>query len=55
MPKKKIRQKENWYKFDLTTDWKTFEISIFQLIAKILPKQKSLNQIRHCLRGHKQI
>ena len=26
-----------------------------QLIAKILLKQQSLNQIRHCLTGHNQI
>ena len=55
MPKKKYDKKKTGTNFDLTTDWKTFEISIFQLIAKILPKQKSLYQIRHCLRGHKQI
>ena len=28
---------------------------ISQLIAKILTQQRSLNQIRHCLTGHKQI
>ena len=28
---------------------------ICQLIAKILLKQRGLNQIRHCLTGHNQI
>ena len=32
-----------------------FKIPISQLIAKILPKQRKLNQIRHCLTGHNQI
>ena len=31
-----------------------FKIRIFQLINKILLKQRSLNQIRHCLTGHNQ-
>ena len=32
-----------------------FKIRISQLIAKMLLKQQSLNQIRHCLTGHNQI
>ena len=32
-----------------------FKIRISQLIAIILFKQQSLNQIRHCLKGHNQI
>ena len=32
-----------------------FEIRTSQVIAKILLKQQSLNQIRHCLTGHIQI
>ena len=32
-----------------------FKIRISQLIAKIIPKQQSLNQIRNCLTGHNQI
>ena len=32
-----------------------FKIRISQLIAKILLKQQSLIQIRHCLTGHIQI
>ena len=32
-----------------------FKIRISQLIAKIIFKQQSLNQIRHCLTGHNQI
>ena len=30
----------------------TFKIRITQLTAKLLLKQRSLNQIRHCLTGH---
>ena len=32
-----------------------FKICISQIIAKIELKQRSLNQIRHCLIGHSQI
>ena len=32
-----------------------FKIPISQLISKFLLKQRSLNQIRHCLTGHNQI
>ena len=32
----------------------TFKIRICKLIAKILLKQRSLNQIRNCLTGHDQ-
>ena len=50
--------------FDLTTDYSIekylpvsikFKIHIFELIAKILLKQQSLNQIRHCFGRYIQI
>ena len=31
------------------------KIRIFQLFDKILPKEQSLNQTRHCFTGHNQI
>ena len=55
-----LRQK-NRTNFDVTTDhliekYQTisikFRICISQLFDKILLKQRSLNQIRHCLTGH---
>ena len=58
MPKK-TNKTTNRTNFDLTTNSKEYEtilikfkICISQLITKILLKQRSLNQIRHYLRGH---
>ena len=57
------KTKKTGTNFDLTTDSSIekyytilikFKIRISQLIAKIL-KQRSLNQITHCLTGHNQI
>ena len=64
MPKKNTNQTKSGTNFDLTTnslieEYETilikFKICISQLITKILLKQRSLNQIRHCLRGHFQV
>ena len=60
MPKKK----KNETNFDLTADsliekYQTislnFKICISQLVAKLLLKQRTLNQIRQCLIGHIEI
>ena len=48
MAKNKNKKKNGTY-FDLTTDSLKFKVHISQLIAKILLKQRHLNQIRHCL------
>ena len=61
MPKNTNKTKKTGTNLDLTSDsliekyWTIsikFKIRISQLIAKILLKQRSLNQIRHCLTGH---
>ena len=63
MSKIKIKEKTGT-NFDLNTNSLTekyytiliiFKICICQLIAKILLKQRSLNQMRHYLTGHIQI
>ena len=51
MPKNTNKTKETGTNFDLTADY-LIEI---QLIAKILLKQRSLNQIRHCFTVHNRI
>ena len=64
MPKNTNMTKNTGTNFDLKTDsliekYKNnslkFKIRISQLSVKVLPKQQSLNQIRHCLTGHIQI
>ena len=45
----------NWKKLNYWQIKIIFKIGIFQLIAKILLKHRSLNQVRHCLTGHIQI
>ena len=64
MPKNTGKAKKPGIDFDLITDSFIekfeaisikFKIRISQLIAKLLLKQQSLNQIRHCVVGHNQI
>ena len=58
MPKNRNKTKNSKTNFDLTANSSMENVSIMfkfrisQLIAKILLKQQSLNQIRHCLTGH---
>ena len=52
MPKNRNKTKNSKTNFDLTANSSMFKFRISQLIAKILLKQQSLNQIRHCLTGH---
>ena len=63
MPKKQIRQKkqDKFWSGNKFLNWKilnyfnNLKIRISQLIVKILFKQRSLKQTRHCLTGHTQI
>ena len=61
MPKNAKEAKNPDINYDLTTGplieknqtiSKKFKIRISQLIAKIPLKQRSINQIRHCLTGY---
>ena len=51
--KKKKKKKDKFWSDDrLLTNSIKFKICISQVIAEILLKQPSLNQIRHCLARH---